>query len=241
MELMASLKRPLFIVCLLAILLSVIVIFFLFFQLSVQNTVAPPETRVSIESPTKVPIDLQNLPDLPVDAQALPNSIQTGPVDPVEAVIELKPASSGLPVILKIPVINVVAAIESVGLTADGAMGVPKRQENVAWFNLGPLPGEAGSAVMAGHYGRWKNGRGSVFDNLYKLKPGDKLYVENGKGETVSFVVREIRTFDPQADATDVFSSADGKVHLNLVTCDGVWSEVVGSYSGRLVVFTDKE
>jgi sortase (surface protein transpeptidase) len=32
-------------------------------------------------------------------------------------------------------------------------VGVPVDQRNVAWFNLGPLPGENGSAVISGHYG----------------------------------------------------------------------------------------
>ncbi len=146
----------------------------------------------------------------------------------------------GLPVRLKIPSINIDASVEYVGLTPDGAMDVPKERANVAWFDPGTRPGEIGSAVIAGHYG-WKEGKASVFDNLYKLRKGDKIYVEDDKGAVISFVVRESRRYDPDADASDVFSSNDGKSHLNLVTCEGVWDEVSKSYSKRLVVFTDKE
>jgi len=32
-------------------------------------------------------------------------------------------------------------------------MDLPKERANVAWFNLGPRPGENDSAVIAGHYG----------------------------------------------------------------------------------------
>jgi len=147
----------------------------------------------------------------------------------------------GPPVRLKIPAINVDAFIEYVGLTPDGAVDVPKNPANAAWFNAGPQPGENGSAVITGHYGRWKNGETSVFDNLYKLKKGDKLYVENAKGVITAFVVQEIRNYKPDAYAYDVFISSDGKSHLNLITCDGVWDNNVKSYSKRLVVFTDKE
>jgi LPXTG-site transpeptidase (sortase) family protein len=149
-------------------------------------------------------------------------------------------ASFGLPVRLKIPVIDIDTAIEYVGLTADGAMDTPESSDNVAWFMLGPLPGKIGSAVIAGHYGP-KNGKASVFDDLYKLRQGDKLHIEDDRGATIIFVVQESRIYDPAADASDVFSSADGRSHLNLITCEGVWDAGSSSYSERLVVFTDKE
>lgn len=146
-----------------------------------------------------------------------------------------------LPVRLKIPKIKVDASIEYVGLTSDGAMDVPKNPGEVAWFTLGPRPGEIGSAVVAGHYGLLKSGEASVFDDLNRLQRGDKIYIEDKKGATVGFIVREIRSFDPKADASTVFGSNDGKSHLNLVTCEGVWDEVSKGYPMRLVVFTDKE
>lgn len=145
------------------------------------------------------------------------------------------------PARLKIPGINVDAVVESVGLTSGGAMDMPKNPDEVAWFNLGTRPGENGSAVIDGHYGTWKNGQGSVFDNLYKLRPGDKVYIEDDGGATATFVVRESRSYDPNAEAVDVFSSSDGKSHLNLITCEGTWNKNSKSYSQRLVVFTDKE
>ena len=148
---------------------------------------------------------------------------------------------SGFPVRLKIPAINVDAPIEYVGLTPQGAMDVPKTPDSVAWLQIGQRPGENGSAVIAGHYGWWKSGSESVFDNLYKLRKGDKLFIEDDKGVIVSFVVRESRRYDPSADASAVFGSNDGKAHLNLITCEGVWVGILKTYSKRLVVFTDKE
>ncbi len=147
---------------------------------------------------------------------------------------------SGLPVRLVIPVINVDAAVEHVGVASDGAMDTPKGPDDVAWFDPGPLPGEIGSAVIDGHSG-WKDGKAVAFDNLYKLHTGDKIYVEDGTGTIASFVVREIRSYDPKADDSAVFVSSDGKAHLNLITCEGVWNAASKSYSERLVVFADKE
>ena len=148
--------------------------------------------------------------------------------------------SFGLPVHIKIPKINVDSSIESVGLTPNGAMDVPKSQETVGWFELGTHPGENGSAVMAGHYGI-KNGIGSVFDKLYQLRPGDKIFVEDDKGALSTFVVSGNRRYDPTDNALAVFSSSDGKSHLNLITCEGNWNMDTETYSKRLVVFADKE
>lgn len=142
-----------------------------------------------------------------------------------------------LPVRLKIPSIKVDAMVESVGLTLEGAMDVPKGPDEVAWFDLGVRPGEVGSAVVAGHT-NWRNGRVAVFDNLYKLSKGDKIYVEDSNGETLSFIVRESRIYDPDATAPEVFSSDSG-IHFNLVTCFGDWDTSARSSSKRLVVFTD--
>lgn len=146
----------------------------------------------------------------------------------------------GSPVNLKIPSINLDSAVESVSIISNGEMDVPKKIENVAWFNLGPLPGEVGSAVIAGHYG-WKNNKASAFDNLHKLSKGDTLYVEDNNGKVSSFVVRDTKRYYPDSDTKEIFLSNDGKSHLNLITCEGVWNKAEKSYSSRLVVFTDKE
>ena len=155
----------------------------------------------------------------------------------------VKPALA-LPVVkqmrIEIPKISINAVVESVGLTPDGAMDAPKGPSNVGWFSLGPRPGETGSAVIDGHSG-WKNHIPAVFDNLYKLSKGDKVYIQDPKGATVAFVVREIESYKPNQDASDVFISSDGKGHLNLITCTGFWNKILKSHSNRLVVFTDME
>ena len=158
----------------------------------------------------------------------------------VQKIILSEPVGAGLPVRLTIPKINVDASVESLGLASDGTMAAPKDPADVGWYNLGPRPGEIGSAVIDGHFG-WKNNTPAVFDNIDTLRKGDKIYMEDGNGTIITFVVREIRTYDPTAEASEVFDSSDEKAHLNLITCEGVWDAVSKSYSGRLVVFADKE
>jgi sortase A len=152
----------------------------------------------------------------------------------------LPTSTVGNPVRLEIPNINVDATVEYVGLTSAGAVAVPKGPANAAWFDLGPRPGNIGSAVIVGHFG-WKNNIPAVFDNLHKLQKGDKLYVKDEAGATITFVVRELRLYGENQDASDVFGSLDRNAHLNLITCEGAWNKARKSYSDRLVVFADKE
>ena len=145
-----------------------------------------------------------------------------------------------VPIKLKIPQINIDANVEQVALTSGGFMNAPEGPSEVGWYSLGPRPGEVGNAVIDGHSG-WKDGKKAVFDNLYKLKIGDKVSVESSTGVITTFVVKKISKYSPNADATNVFISTDDKAHLNLITCTGFWDNILKSHSSRLVVFTDKE
>ena len=149
-------------------------------------------------------------------------------------------ADIGLPVRLSIPSLDINVALEYVGLTLQGEMDVPKGKDNAGWYNLGPRPGENGSAVIDGHYGVWKNGKVAVFNNLYKLRKGDVLNVRDENGTIIPFVVRESRIYQQDEDVPDVFKSNDGKSHLNLITCQGIWNKFKKSYPERLVIFTDR-
>ena len=161
-------------------------------------------------------------------------------LEPIQNIILTRQHEVGLPLHLKIPKINVESNIEYVGIGTDGDMGTPSGPDDTAWYDLGPRPGEKGSAVIDGHSG-WKNNIPAVFDNLSELNVGDKLYIQNEFGSTTTFVVRKVRTYDKNKDAQNVFDSNDGKAHLNLITCEGVWDPVTKSSSERLVVFTDME
>jgi len=158
----------------------------------------------------------------------------------LENIASLDQISSGLPIRLIIPKIFIKANVEYVGLTPSGAMDVPKGPAEVAWYSLGTRPGEKGNAVIAGHSG-WRNNIPAVFDNLHKLRKGDKIYIEGEKGEILTFIVRESKTYKPKANAYDVFISNDGLAHLNLITCTGFWNKIAKTHSDRLVVFADRE
>lgn len=146
--------------------------------------------------------------------------------------------NQGFPVHLRIPSIGVDANIQHVGFNSKGEMDVPDDIETLGWFAFGPRPGEKGSAVIAGHF-FGENAVPGVFANLSNVKAGDKIYIEDSKGNSISFIVRRQHIYDP-GFALDVFNRTDHP-YLNLVTCEGNWDTTQESYTKRLVVFADIE
>lgn len=151
-------------------------------------------------------------------------------------ITKLTKVTQNLPVRIVIPKINVNANVQNVGVTKTGDMDSSSNIYDVGWYSLGPKPGETGSSVIAGHLDG-RNSETGVFFNLYKLKKGDKVYVQNDKGITLTFIVQKTNIYDA-GYAEEVFSSND-TAHLNLITCTGIWDANKKDFDKRLVVFTD--
>jgi LPXTG-site transpeptidase (sortase) family protein len=172
-------------------------------------------------------------------AIVMPRQVESHPMEAPAAPAQHPANTAAVPVRLKVPAAGVDAPVIAVGLASNGDMQAPSGAHDTAWYKLGPYPGNAGTAVIAGHHGRWQNGDGSVFDSLHDLKAGAKLYTLDQKGHTSSFTVRGSRLFGRDDDARAVFTSPDTKAHLNLITCQGVWNTEAKTYTDRLVVFSD--
>lgn len=153
-------------------------------------------------------------------------------------VVTTKDVERGLPFRIKIPSINVDAAIEKMGIEKDGSLEAPEAPENAGWYEHGPRPGQKGVAVIDGHFG-WIGGLPSVFDHLSEVKKGDLITIVDNTGTTTSFIVRETASYDWDADFSNVFTSTDQKARLNLITCGGIWNTETQTYEKRLVVFAE--
>ncbi|MDP9380178.1 MAG: class F sortase [Chloroflexota bacterium] len=134
--------------------------------------------------------------------------------------------------------VRVNAPVEYVGLTEDRAMETPKGWWSVGWYELGPLPGQEGSAVLAGHLDS-DTGK-AVFWDLDKLRIGDEVSVIDRNGNTTRFRVRDKEVYYADNAPIEKIFGGSGGSHLNLITCDGVFDRQAGVYDRRLVVFTDR-
>ncbi len=143
------------------------------------------------------------------------------------------------PVRLIIPAIDINAPVEDVGTQANADLATPTQNpwQDVGWYNLGPHPGERGSAVIDGHLDR-PGGFPAVFWNLRDLHVGDEVLVKNASGKTLRFQVTRIELYEPQnAPIQDIFGNWGG-TFLNLITCAGDWIPSQHQTNLRLVVYT---
>ncbi len=141
------------------------------------------------------------------------------------------------PITLTIPAIGVTAPVEQVGLDIDQRMDVPKEDMNVGWYNLGPKPGETGSAVLAGHFDT-RTGGPAVFYKLDQVQVGDTIEVETTDGEVLEFEVVETQHVkDSEFPLAKVFTRSDA-VRLNLITCAGTFNTAAKNYDERFIVYS---
>ena len=143
----------------------------------------------------------------------------------------------GPPTRIIIPSIGVDAVVINVGLTTKGALKVPADIAEAGWYQQGPLPGDNGDAVLTGHV-VGPTGKLGVFSQLEKLQPGDTMTVRDAIGNSVSFVVRELHSYNAKDSVPTIFFSSDHQSHLNIITCSD-WDAKQHVYTKRLVIFTD--
>lgn len=133
---------------------------------------------------------------------------------------------------LSIPAIGVNAGIIPVGVTKAGHLAIGRSVRDVYRWRDGVLPGQQGSAVLAGH--TWSKGPG-VFDNLGRLQPGNLVIV----GKNRFKVTRVRRVTGMSREAVAALFSDRGKARLVLITC-GDRNNLTGVYRTRIIVNAKK-
>lgn len=141
------------------------------------------------------------------------------------------------PARLSVPALGIDAEIQYVGVTAKGNMGVPSNFSDVAWYKHGTVPGQLGSAVIAGHV---DNGLGlaGVFKHLGDIKVGDDVYIETKNGSTLHFKVVEKASYQYKSVPLERVFNRKDDAYLNLITCEGNWVKGERTYDKRLIIYT---
>lgn len=170
-----------------------------------------------------------------------PTAAQAGTLHPADA-HHLRPTATPTqmpaspPTRVRIPSIDVNAAVDALGLNSDGTVEVPGKPDDAGWYSGSAAPGRIGAAVLLGHVDFVSTGP-AVFYRLGELKPGAVIFVARKDGSTVAFTVDAVREFPKSDFPTDqVYGPTDGSAQLRLITC-GSWDPDQGKYVGNTVVF----
>ncbi len=195
---------------------------------------------------------------IPPTGQATPTSIVLGPLFEVD--LDLIAGPVEVPLELQIPSLKITAPVLGVGLTSKNVMDAPKGPiddpvwHSAFWYRGSGLPGEPGTAAIAGHIND-PLGRSEIFADLEDLKPGDLIIIRYTQldleirftvDQTILYSTKE--SSDPAVleqifgtgpvNGTEPQPSLDGLSHLSLITCAG--NIVDGQFDHHTVVFTTR-
>jgi len=145
-------------------------------------------------------------------------------------------SSGGRPILLTVPALGISAVIEAVGLNEDGSMAAPVDWSDAGWLEQGYLPGQAGTAVIAGHLDA-PGGKQAVFWDLHLLRPEDEIRIEMNNGQIHLYQVERSASYPYNSAPLDEIFGWSAEPRLALITCQGDWSQDERTYADRLVVF----
>lgn len=166
-----------------------------------------------------------------------------------EAVADVEPISLGAasartpvareraepsPYRLRIPELDVDAAIVAVEVDDEGVLGIPADPLEVGWWSEGPAPGTGqGTSIIAGHVNTAARGPGALA-TVDRLGPGDTIVIE-GWGEPRQFEVETVQVYEKSQLPDSAFDQRiEGR--LAIVSCSGL-DEETGQYRENLIVY----
>ncbi len=141
------------------------------------------------------------------------------------------------PTKIRIRSISVYAPVTPVGLAADGTVSTPPLDDNnlTGWYSGGPSPGQRGPAIIVGHVDGPKGK--SVFYNLGKMKPGDKIQVNLANHRVAMFSVYSVEVYPKGKFPGDRIYGDYSRPGLRLITCGGKWLGESRGYADNVVVY----
>ncbi|MFZ1301811.1 MAG: class F sortase [Candidatus Microsaccharimonas sp.] len=144
------------------------------------------------------------------------------------------------PRVLTIDALGIRSRIMPMTVNASNAIQAPVNIFDSGWYKGSANPGTKGAALIDGHAsGATRQG---LFAYLDKLEPGDKITIERGSGQVLTYAVvhEEVVPLDgidmnkalrPYGDATE---------GLNLITCTGTWIPSQKTYDKRVLVYAER-
>lgn len=142
------------------------------------------------------------------------------------------------PARLVIPALGIDVRVEHLGMNASGSMDAPAAFSDAGWYKYGSVPGQPGTAVIAGHL---DNGLGldGAFKRLGRITVGDRVVVETKGGEEVAFIVSSIESYPYEKVPEEEIFTESGPSRLALITCGGSLLYAQRTYDHRLVVMAE--
>jgi LPXTG-site transpeptidase (sortase) family protein len=137
---------------------------------------------------------------------------------------------------VSIPAIGVAVTLETLGDPDGINLPVPALAQaatEAGWYRFTSVPGSVGNSVIVGHVDTYVGP--AVFYNLYKLRPGDAIYVQTGTAKE-RFAVRWVHEVTKAQFPVHQIFGDTGQHQLWLITCGGAFDYQTGHYLDNIIV-----
>lgn len=140
------------------------------------------------------------------------------------------------PASMSVAGLGVDAEVVGVGVSADGAMEIPRDGGTIGWYRWGPEPGaDAGNAVLSGHVSTRADGPGALAP-LAEVEVGERIDVRSAGGTTHAYHVVNVETITKSVLPVERIFARDGAHRLVVITCGGPFQPGLGSLRDNVVV-----
>lgn len=147
-----------------------------------------------------------------------------------------RPLPRSRPTSFRVPSLGIDAPILALRLDRNRELETPPvdAPRLVGWYEGGPTPGEAGTAIAVGH--RDTRTGPAVFAGLAQVKTGKRIEVRRADGRTAVYSVDGVKVFDKAGFPDKEVYGPTGRPELRVITCGGLFSRRTG-YTSNVVVF----
>jgi LPXTG-site transpeptidase (sortase) family protein len=177
----------------------------------------------------------QRPPPLPAAVAVAPAPVAVSASGVAATTPAAAPEEPAAPIRIRLPTLGTDAPVVPVGVDERGEMAVPDDVRTVGWYRFGPVPGTAGSSVLAGHVDDRIQGRGAFY-RLVELAPGDPVLVGSADGTERRYLVADVERVDKTRLPTAQLFARDGPPLLTLITCGGEFDRAAGHFRDNVVV-----
>ena len=193
----------------------------------------PPVTQTP-ELPAGEDDRAADIPELEPDFSVIPELTRAPAPEPEPERVTFQT----MPETIRIPAIDVDHPLVAVGLNPDGSMEIPHDVNELGWYDVqGVLPGDDGTAVLAGHVDSRAQGPGAFYD-LRHLDVGEAITMSGDEGQQ-EWVVTARRTYDKNDIPIEDIFIDHGEPRLVLVTCGGTFDRTSRSYTDNIVIYAE--
>lgn len=148
---------------------------------------------------------------------------------------------------MRIPSLDVDAAIEPIGLLDTGYLDTPKDPHNVGWYDIYDKPGFGGNAVFSAHVDWWPDILGPFY-KLAQMQIGDTIDVVMEDGTVYTYEVIRYKRYPvdeiPMGDLIWPPNKPADVELITLITCGGRFVQTdpkgFGDYLDRDVVVAQR-